>query len=200
MIKLRPEYEERYIILHKHTFPGVLKRIHDSNIGNYSIFLWEGTLCSYYEYSGQDYDDDMQKMAEDTIVEDWWKLTDPMQEPFLDRKEGEWWASMEETGHFSGTKIPHAHTQRIAYMAKEDPIRVQHLLSHLRELPASSISNLDIFNRKQVLFLYCELSGITYPSEVENMAKRIVSILSPESPHGWTAHWKRMREVFHTDG
>jgi L-rhamnose mutarotase len=37
----RIDSKERYIILHKHTFSGVLKHIHDSNIRNYSIFLQE---------------------------------------------------------------------------------------------------------------------------------------------------------------
>lgn len=41
LIRLRPECEEQYIILHKHTFPGVLQRICRSNIRNYSIFLRE---------------------------------------------------------------------------------------------------------------------------------------------------------------
>ncbi len=41
-IKVRPEYEKRYIILHKHVFPGVLSRIRKSNIRNYSIFLSNG--------------------------------------------------------------------------------------------------------------------------------------------------------------
>ncbi len=31
LIKIRPEYKERYIILHKHVFPEVLDRIRKSN-------------------------------------------------------------------------------------------------------------------------------------------------------------------------
>ena len=78
IIGLKPEYEERYIILHKHTFPGVLNRIRKCNIQNYSIFLRDGLLFSHFEYVGSDFDADMANMADDT-TKDWWKLTDPMQ-------------------------------------------------------------------------------------------------------------------------
>ncbi|MGE5410030.1 MAG: L-rhamnose mutarotase, partial [Clostridiales bacterium] len=95
LIKVRPEYEERYIILHRNTFPGVLDRIRKSNIRNYSIFLLNGILFSYYEYVGQDFDADMKSIA-DSVTKDWWKLTDPMQEPLPTRKPGEWWAEMDQ--------------------------------------------------------------------------------------------------------
>jgi cytidyltransferase-like protein len=34
-------------------------------------------------------------MGADPVTRDWWKLTDPMQEPFPDRKDGEWWLQLE---------------------------------------------------------------------------------------------------------
>ena len=73
LIKVRPEFEERYIILHKHTFPGVLDRIRKSNIRNYSIFLLDGILFSYFEYIGNDYDADMKAIADPT-TKDWWMI------------------------------------------------------------------------------------------------------------------------------
>ncbi|MBC8186425.1 L-rhamnose mutarotase [candidate division KSB1 bacterium] len=93
LIGVKKEFEERYIILHKHIFPGVLDRIHKCNISNYSIFLKDGILFSHFEYIGSDFAADMEAMADET-TEEWWKLTDPMQEPPEDRKEGEWWASI----------------------------------------------------------------------------------------------------------
>ena len=81
LIKLKPEYEERYIILHKHTFSGVLDRIRKSNIRNYSIFLRAGMLFSFFEYIGNDYDGDIAEIGRDKVTKEWWKLTDPMQEP-----------------------------------------------------------------------------------------------------------------------
>jgi len=88
LIKLKPEYEERYIILHRHTFPGVLDRIRKSHIRNYSIFLMDGMLFSYYEYVGDDYNGDMAKIGQDQVTQEWWKLTDPMQDPIESRKDG----------------------------------------------------------------------------------------------------------------
>ncbi len=99
LIRLKPEYEERYIILHRHTFPGVLERIRDSNIRNYSIFLRDGMLFSFFEYVGTDYAGDMEKIGADPVTRDWWTLTDPMQVPLETRAEGEWWTNMQEVFH-----------------------------------------------------------------------------------------------------
>ena len=105
MIGLKPEYEERYLILHKHAFPGVLDRIRKCNIRNYSIFLKDGILFAHFEYVGSDFEKDMADMA-DEITRDWWKLTDPMQEPLENRKPEEWWASMDEVFYFLKKEIP----------------------------------------------------------------------------------------------
>jgi L-rhamnose mutarotase len=73
--------------------------MHDCNIRNYSIYLKDGNLFGYYEYIGEDYAADMAKMAADPVTQEWCKHTDPCQEPLLARKEGEWWAIMEEVFH-----------------------------------------------------------------------------------------------------
>ena len=98
-IRVKPEKLEQYKRLHAEPWPGVLKTIHDCNIRNYSIHFRDGYLFSYFEYVGEDFAADMAKMAEDGITQEWWKLTDPCQEPLPTRKEGEWWASMEEVFH-----------------------------------------------------------------------------------------------------
>jgi L-rhamnose mutarotase len=51
------------------------------------------------EYTGDDLKGDMAKLAADPIIKEWWKHTDPLQSPVPTRKEGEWWASMEEVFH-----------------------------------------------------------------------------------------------------
>lgn len=53
------------------------------------------------EYVGNDYKLDMKAIA-DTTTKEWWKLTDPMQEPLSSRKEGEWWATMDSVQYFDG--------------------------------------------------------------------------------------------------
>jgi len=94
IIGLKKEFEEQYIILHKHTFPGVLDRIHRSNISDYSIFLHNGVLFSHMVYSGRNLDADMKSMGTDATTREWWKLTDLMQQPLENRKENEWWTAI----------------------------------------------------------------------------------------------------------
>jgi L-rhamnose mutarotase len=104
VIGLREDKLEEYKKLHTAVWPEVAKMIQKCNIRNYSIYLRrleDGNqyLFSYFEYAGNDFKADMAKMAADTITKQWWKVTDPCQKPLTDRKEGEWWASMEEVFH-----------------------------------------------------------------------------------------------------
>ena len=99
IIRLRPEKEEEYRRLHADAWPGVLAMIRRCNIRNYSIFLRDGVLFSYYEYAGSDHEADMARMAADTTTQEWWKLTDPCQQPVDTAAEGEWWAPLEEVFH-----------------------------------------------------------------------------------------------------
>ena len=94
IIGLKKEFEEQYIVLHKHTFPGVLDRISHSNISDYSIFLHNGILFSHMVYTGTDIDADMQALSSDKTTQEWWKLTDRMQQPLQSRKDNEWWAEI----------------------------------------------------------------------------------------------------------
>jgi L-rhamnose mutarotase len=99
VIRLKPEKQAEYKELHAHVWPDVLRMIRECNIRNYSIYFKDGFLFSYYEYHGEDYATDMQKMAADPVTQAWWQLTDPCQEPLESRQAGEKWASMEEYFH-----------------------------------------------------------------------------------------------------
>lgn len=99
VIKVKPDRLDQYKELHANPWPGILEQITKSNIRNYSIYLKDDYLFSYFEYVGDDFESDMAKMAEDSVTQEWWKLTDPCQEPLKNRAEGEWWASMEEVFH-----------------------------------------------------------------------------------------------------
>ncbi len=99
VIRLRPEAREDYIRYHARVWPEVLTTIHDCNIRNYSIFLKDNTLFAYFEYFGEDFQADMQKMAADPKTQEWWAIMKPMQQPVPTRAEGEWWADMEEVFH-----------------------------------------------------------------------------------------------------
>lgn len=97
-IRLRPEALVRYKELHAAVWPEVLRLIAEANIKNYSIFLKEpeNLMFAYWEYHGTDLAADMARMGESPVMQEWWKICDPMQEPFETRAEGEWWAGMEE--------------------------------------------------------------------------------------------------------
>ena len=99
VIRVRPEKLEEYKRLHAKAWPGVLKTIAGCNIRNYSIFYRDGTLFGYYEYTGDDYEADMAKMKADPVTQEWWKLTDPCQQPVETAVEGEWWAPLDELFH-----------------------------------------------------------------------------------------------------
>ena len=99
LIKIEPERIEEYKKYHAAVWPEVLQTITDCNIHNYSIFLRDDLLFSYFEYHGEDYDADMAKMAADPKTQQWWAIMNPIQAPIPTRKEGEWWAEMEEVFH-----------------------------------------------------------------------------------------------------
>lgn len=99
VIGLKPEAEKRYKEHHAAVWPEVLDMISRCNIRNYSIYLKDGLLFSYFEYHGADFEADMAKMAADPKTQEWWAVMMPMQAPLATRKEGEWWANMEEVFH-----------------------------------------------------------------------------------------------------
>jgi L-rhamnose mutarotase len=99
VIGLRPEKLEEYKKLHAAVWPSILKTINECNIRNYSIYYKDGLLFSYYEYIGNNYEADMARMAADSETQRWWEICEPCQKPLETRKEGEWWAGMEEFFH-----------------------------------------------------------------------------------------------------
>jgi L-rhamnose mutarotase len=98
-LRLRSEHEAAYRSFHKAVWPEVLARISACHIRNYSIFLHGGILFAYFEYHGEDFAADMQRMADDPKTQEWWSIMNPMQDPYSDRAPGEWWSNMEEVFH-----------------------------------------------------------------------------------------------------
>jgi L-rhamnose mutarotase len=99
LIGLKPEHYEEYVAAHADVWPGVLAKIRDCNIRNYSIFHRDGQLFAYFEYDGEDFEADMASMAADPETQRWWDWMKPMQEPHADREEGAWWSDMREVFH-----------------------------------------------------------------------------------------------------
>ncbi|MEM5494347.1 L-rhamnose mutarotase [Hoeflea sp. AS16] len=101
VIGLKPEKIAEYKRLHAAVWPEILDMISKCNIRNYSIFLKEpeNLLFGYWEYHGTDFEADAAKMAADPKTQEWWDICMPCQQPLETRKDGEWWAMMEEVFH-----------------------------------------------------------------------------------------------------
>ncbi len=99
VIGVKSEKIEEYKKLHAAVWPDVLEMIKSCNIRNYSIYLKDNQLFSYFEYTGDDFKSDMDKMAADPVTQQWWDVCKPCQAPLETREEGEWWADMEEVFH-----------------------------------------------------------------------------------------------------
>ena len=104
VIGVKPDKIEYYKKLHAAAWPGVLAKIKECHIRNYSIYLREVAkgeflLFSYFEYTGRDFEADMARMAADPETRRWWKETDPCQSPIPTRLDKEFWSRMEEVFH-----------------------------------------------------------------------------------------------------
>lgn len=103
VIGLKPEMEHRYRELHANAWEPVVSHLLASNIRNYSIYLTEienkKYLFSYFEYTGTDFEVDMQKIADHPETRRWWSETDPCQLELPDTEEGAHWRSMEAVFH-----------------------------------------------------------------------------------------------------
>ena len=101
LIQLRPDKVDEYRRLHAAVWPEVLARITICGIRNYTIFLRcpEMLLFATWEYHGDDFAADMNRMKADPVTQRWWQMTDPCQEPLASRADGEWWGAMVEVFH-----------------------------------------------------------------------------------------------------
>jgi L-rhamnose mutarotase len=99
VIGLRPENISTYEELHALVWPDVLATIARCNMRNYSIFRYGTLLFAYFEYVGDDYAADMARMAADPTTQQWWSLTEPMQQPVPEHRAEEWWHELPEVFH-----------------------------------------------------------------------------------------------------
>ena len=100
VIGIRPEIIEEYKALHADSNPGVRDLLDKYHMHSFSIFLHEidGKYYEfgYYEYTGDDYEGDMAKLAAEPRNKEWLSVCDPMQIPLKGYKS---WAQMEEVYH-----------------------------------------------------------------------------------------------------
>jgi len=98
-VGIKPEVVDEYERIHREVWPEVLATIAACNIHNYSIYRHGTLLFAYFEYHGDDYAADMPKMAADPKTQEWWKITDPMQQQLPGAQPGEWWTRLPEAFH-----------------------------------------------------------------------------------------------------
>jgi L-rhamnose mutarotase len=104
VIGVKEQAVAKYKQLHANPWPEVMAKLKDVNIQNYSIYLTQFPdgnyyLFSYFEYTGDNFDADMKRMADDPKTKEWWSHTKPMQISLSNRPEGQWWMNMEEVFH-----------------------------------------------------------------------------------------------------
>lgn len=99
--RLKPEKIAEYEALHAAPWPEVLQTIHDCNLRNYSIFREGEQVFAYFEYVGEDYDADMEKMAQDEATQRWWTHTKPCFQKYAVRADSEFYADMKQIFFFA---------------------------------------------------------------------------------------------------
>ena len=98
-VKLKDEKRQFYIDNHAKVWPEVLEELKKINVQNYSIFLKEDFMFGYLEYTGNDFDGDMQNMQQIPIIEKWTKLMVDCFNPFPNNEDNNSWVMMDEIFH-----------------------------------------------------------------------------------------------------
>ncbi len=99
VIRLKPGKADEYIRYHEAVWPGVLVMIKQCHISNYSIFYKDNLLFACFEYTGDDFEKDMARMANHKETQEWWDVVKPLMDPLETREQGEFWADMKEIFH-----------------------------------------------------------------------------------------------------
>ena len=78
---------EFYLKNHQNVWPEILEELKKIKVKNYSIFLKEDFMFGYLEYDGNNFNEDMAKMASIEIVDKWTKLMVDCFNPFPNNEE-----------------------------------------------------------------------------------------------------------------
>ena len=101
VIGIRPDSISAYEMAHAASNPGVRDLLTKYNMHNFSIFIQQLQddryyLFGCYEYTGNDYEADMEKLAAEPRNQEWLSMTDPMQIPLQGEHS---WSMMREVYH-----------------------------------------------------------------------------------------------------
>ena len=92
--RLKPDKRDEYCALHANTWPEVLEVIQKCHLTNYSIFEHDNIVFSYFEYSGENYAEDMEIMEQSAAMQKWWTFTKPCFEKYAFSSASEFYHDM----------------------------------------------------------------------------------------------------------
>lgn len=95
-VKLKKNKINFYKKNHAAVWPEILKELKKININNYSIFLKDDYLFGYLEYSGSNFEKDIEKMEKIPIVDKWNKLMVDCFIPFPGTVNNSSWEMMDD--------------------------------------------------------------------------------------------------------
>ena len=97
--RIAPGKRDEYLALHRAVWPQVEATITACGIRNFTIFVQGDVLLGYYEYVGEDFDADQERMAADPVTQEWWAKTGPCQLPFREDSSAPNWEIFDEAWH-----------------------------------------------------------------------------------------------------
>lgn len=95
---LRPEKKEQYCQMHAHPWPEVLEEMSRRHHTRHSVYCVGNYLFQYLEYTGEDFERDMEEMGANPVMQKWWALCRECVMP-LPGTDGGAWSLLEEIFH-----------------------------------------------------------------------------------------------------
>ncbi len=93
---IKPEYIKEYKKTHSDVWPEILQRITNCKIKNYSVFAQEDRLFSFFEYHGDNFENDTKKMRDNPKFKEWEIFHEHMFRSLGDKEKDEGWIELEE--------------------------------------------------------------------------------------------------------
>ncbi|WP_394918834.1 L-rhamnose mutarotase [uncultured Robinsoniella sp.] len=94
--RLKRDKITEYQSLHANVWKEVIQVIRACKIENYSIFIQDDLVFSYFEYTGCDYEKDMALMEADEMTQKWWTYTRPCFEKCAFSADSEFYHDMKQ--------------------------------------------------------------------------------------------------------
>tara|TARA_B100001741_G_C16207847_1_gene438834 strand:- start:125 stop:448 length:324 start_codon:yes stop_codon:yes gene_type:complete len=93
---IKPECIKDYKKTHSDVWPEILERITKCKIKNYSVFAQGDRLFSFFEYYGENFEDDTKIMRDNSKFQEWERVHEHMFMPLENRTKDEGWIELEE--------------------------------------------------------------------------------------------------------